>query len=132
MSKVILTLLLAVVTSSATAEWVEFGTTTMRDGYATAFINTDTIRRDGSMVKMWVLYNLKTPKQLEKITYQSYMGQDEFDCQKERSRTLSILLYAGKMGRGDAIDTYSTPTDWEPIAPSSMAAQLWRYACSKK
>ena len=55
MKKLLLILLLAVVTSSAMAEWVEF--TEDDEETLTVYADPDTIQKTGNIVKMWSLIN---------------------------------------------------------------------------
>src|SRR5258706_15525990 len=55
MRKPVLILLLVVVSSSATSEWVEIGKT---DAYI-YYVDPATIRRNGELVKMWSLLDFK-------------------------------------------------------------------------
>lgn len=53
MHKAILMILLAVVSSSAVAEWVQFG----GNETITIYVDPATIHKAGNMVKMWFLYD---------------------------------------------------------------------------
>lgn len=133
MNKVKLALLLLVVSSSAYAEWIYFGTSVIKDGSVTAYVDQSTIRKNGGTATMWVLYDAKTPRKVEDFTYMSSMGQDEYDCEKGQSRNLAVLLYSKNLGHGDVVSRSSTPSStWDPAPPDSMAGHLLKYACGKK
>jgi len=133
MRKVILMLLLAIVSSSASAEWVYFGTSVVRDDVVMAFVNQSTIKRNGKKVTMWILYDAKTPRKFEDSTYLSSMGQDEYDCETGQSRNLAVLLYSENRGHGSVVSKSSAPsTNWDPAPPDSMGGHLLKYACTKK
>ncbi len=133
MIKIILMLLLAAVSSSSYADWVNFGTSVTRDGNVTAYVNQSTIQKNGSKSKMWILYDSRTPRKLETLTYKSSMGQDEYDCETKQSRNLAIFLYSGNLGHGEVVSKASTSSsDWEPAPPDSMSGHLLEYACGMK
>lgn len=122
-------MLLAVVSSSAWAEWVELG----GNDTATTYVDAATIRKVGDMVKMWSLFDLKPPRDAgQNKPYMSMMTQDEYDCKEERSRALSMNFYSGSMGRGGLIHTDSDPGKWSPIVPGSAQTHLWEFACGKR
>lgn len=58
MRKAIVMMLLAAVSSSAAAEWVELN----RDEISTDYFDPTTIRKAGDMVKVWSLTDHKTAK----------------------------------------------------------------------
>lgn len=133
MIKVIMTILVSASSMSAFADWANFGTSVTRDGNVTAYVNQSTIQKTGSKSKMWILYDAKTPRKLEALTYLSSMGEDEYDCEARKSRNLQVLLYSDKLGHGEVVSKSSTPSsDWEPVPPDSMGGHLLKYACGMK
>jgi hypothetical protein len=133
MRKAIVMFLLAIASSSANAEWAYFGTAVVRDGVVMAYVNQSTIRRNGKMVTMWILYDAKTPRKFEDSTYLSSMGQDEYDCETGQSRNLAVLLYSENRGHGSVVSKSSAPSSsWDPAPPDSMAGHLLKYACEIK
>lgn len=133
MRKAIVMFLLAIVSSSANADWAYFGTAVVRDGVVMAYVNQSTIRRNGKRVTMWILYDAKTPRKFEDSTYLSSMGQDEYDCETGQSRNLAVLLYSENRGHGSVVSKSSAPSSsWDPAPPDSMAGHLLKYACEIK
>jgi hypothetical protein len=129
MRKVILMMLLAVMSGSAAAEWVEVG----RSETHTSYADLATIRTAGNLVKMWGLLDLKTPELVEQSKpFMSMMSQTEHDCKEERTRRLSLIMYSGNMGMGEVIFTDSDPGKWSPVAPGSVQEHLWELACGKR
>lgn len=106
-------------------EWTRIGRTTQ----ATIFVERDTIRRAGSMVKLWTLTNFTTPDMTDGKTSQSSKAQFEYDCKEERSRVLAIYMYSLPNGKGDVNGTEIGPEPWYPVVPKSMAFTLWSLAC---
>ena len=130
MRKAILMMLLAVVSSSAAAAWVEIGLDD--DGTTTAYANPTTISKAGNRVKMWVLLERKTAKTTAAgEPYRSSKMQNEYDCKKERWRTLYDSWYSGKRGRGAVVYSTSEPGNWRPVPFTSGAELSWRFACGE-
>ena len=121
-------MLLAVVSSSAAAEWVAVG----RNETDTLYADPATIRRAGNMVKMWILFDYKTPRDVDNNRYRSTREQIEVDCNEERERTLAASYHAGNMAKGEVIHVSSGPDEWHPVAPGSAAEVMWKFACGKQ
>ncbi len=123
--------LLLTFSSSAWAEWVNIGSGA--DGSFIIYADPNTIRKNGSMVKMWELVdyvNAQVHKSSGR-TYFSVKHQAEYDCQGERFRSLAYLSYSGKMGGGEPIYNDYDPGQWKPVAPGSVGEGLWELVCGK-
>jgi hypothetical protein len=132
MRKTILMMLLAAVSSSAAAEWVEVGS----DEAATVYADPATIRKEGGMATMWSLFDYKAVRVPDKPfePYLSMRGQSEYDCKKQQARGLSASYHPGNMAKGDlTIVVYSNPAtgNWKPVPPGSLIETLWKFACGK-
>lgn len=136
MHKTILAMLLAVMTSSAIAEWVAVGANDGGDIYA----DPSTIFSEGNQVRIWTLIDYKMPRVFGRLKpLMSMKVQTEFDCKEKQSRGLSFFAYSGNMGSGDAenmseagiayIDT--APKNWTAVHPNGMGPALWKFACTK-
>ena len=130
MHRAILTLLLALLSHSAAAQWVEVGDT----GNATVYVDPATIRRAGSMVKMGTLYDLKTAvvSKTNGKRYLSQKMQTEYDCREARWRMLHFSWHSGNMGGGEMVESLSDSYKWEPVPPGSGVEILWQLACGRK
>ena len=127
MKQILFVLLL--ISTSAWAEWTNIGNTTAIDGY----LDASTIRKKGNNVKMWVLYDYKaTQKQVAGKPFLSAIGQEEFDCEDEQMRTLAFILYSGNMRNGDIVHSMSSPDEWSPVPPGSIAKIYLDIACGKQ
>ena len=130
MHKTILIMLLAVVSSSAMAEWVVIGT----DEKTTYYVYSSSIRKSGNKVKMWVLFDYRMVRNDNPyILSKSAKSQQEYDCKEEKSRVLFYSHYTENMGQGDSrtVEKRILPADWDPIMPESMGESFWKYACGK-
>ncbi len=123
--------LLLAFSGSAWAGWVEIGSG--GDGSVIHYADPNTIRKNGSMVKMWELQDLVNAQvsQSSGKTYFSSKAQREHDCQDERTRILALSQHSGKMGRRDVIYSHADPSQWSPVPPGSILESLWKFACGK-
>ncbi len=127
MKKLLLTLLLAIVSSSAVAEWVYI--VENKTTGASYYINSDIIRKSSNKVKVWELVDLnKAVNSIDK-KYISAKLHTEYDCKEEQTRILYSVLYTGNMGKGEIIRSYYTSEKWSPIVPDSVGTPLLKYAC---
>jgi hypothetical protein len=100
----------------------------------TVYVDPDTIRRNGNLVKMWLLYdyNSKTTQTQERGSIVSAKTQCEYECLEERFRTHAMLEYSGNMGEGKLVFTNTDVGNWAPILPGSIVQLEWQRACGKK
>lgn len=135
MKRLLLMLPLVLLSSGqANAEWmpvggnVEAGLT----GY-TVYVDPDTIRRNGDVVKLWALMDFKTIQTEPSPPHLSVKSQREFDCTKERVRLLALTAFSGHMGSSNAVYRYTDSKDQGiAVEPGSVAQSLWKVACGKE
>lgn len=129
MRQAILIVLLAMVSSSVAAEWVEVG----RNEISTFYADPATIRKTGNMVKMWDLLDFKAVQARPYGTpYLSQKTQQEYDCKEEQTQIIDLLRYAENMGKGEVASTDSDSGKREPVRPGTASAALWEFACGKR
>ena len=130
MRKAILTMLLAVVSGGAMAEWTKIVNLSAGSLYA----DDATIRQDGNMVSMVTLYDLKRPviSETNGKPYVSQKVRNEFDCKQELWRMLEYSWYTGKMGEGQMIESFSESYKFRPIPSGGAVEMLWKHACGRK
>jgi len=120
-------LLLAVVSSSAMADWVELGSTPNGTLYA-----EPAIRMDGDRPKLWALNDFKTPQAFyEGTTFLSQKMQYEYDCMKSQYRLVYFSAYSGSMAEGEVVDFNIVPGEWQSIPPETGVEVTWKFACRK-
>ncbi len=124
MKKLLLILILAVVSSSAMAEWVKIGTTT--DG-RTYYADPTTIRKLGNKVKMWRLTDYKLAK--EPVATLSIRAKEEYDCKEKRYRWLFMASYSEPMGRGAVDEIRNERSDWKLVSSGTIVGDLLEFAC---
>jgi len=123
-------MLLAVVNSSAIAEWVKVGDNDAET--ATVYIDPATIRKDGSKAKMWRLFDFKRAEASFGDPYRSMMSEADYDCNEKQQRILTVSLRSGNMGEGELVFSTSDPDKWLPVQPESVSETLWQIACGKR
>lgn len=129
MRRAIAVTLLAAVSGGAAAEWVRSG----RTETFTAYVDPTTIRKAGSAVKLWQLYDFNEiqPSSGEK-PYMSTRSQYEYDCDKKRTRQLKVRSYSRNMGKGKQLASVSSPSAWTPVPGESILETIWETACGKR
>jgi hypothetical protein len=125
-----LALLLAVMSSSAAAAWVEV----FREQTITVYADPATIRTADNRVKMWALLDFKTTQQDStnpRNGYLSEIAQFEYNCKEQRARRLYYSWHSRHMGRGKVVSSDSDPSKWEPVLPGSENEILREFACGR-
>ena len=130
MTRLLLIVIFFLSSGVACAEWVWIDDVA-KDGMTT-YANPDTIQGKGDLVKMWTLFDFKTPEHVADTTHLSFKSQDAYDCTRRRSRTLAGTFFSGNMGQGKVVYSNSTKTKWEPVPAGSVSHDLWKIACGKK
>jgi len=109
------------------AEWVRLG----ESGELTYYVDPATIVRMDSTVKMVTLHDHKTPRTTVRgWIYRSEKIQGEFDCQRERWRTLYSTFHLSQMARGP-VSGDARHGAWTPVASESVAQAALKFACDK-
>ena len=124
---ILLTLLVS--SGPAYAEWMSLGES---DAGTTVYANSATMRREGELVKMSVLFDFKTIQAKADVSYLSAKAQMEYDCAEQRFEGLTVLYFSDNMGNGKLLDRSSGKNKWLRISPGSLDHALWKLACGKK
>lgn len=110
------------------AEWLLVD----RNDKAKIYVDSESISRNGDMVSVWVLDDLKTAQNRGLSTFLSTRAQEEHDCSKKLFRLVAIERFAGNMGTGNSIYKKSGESHWAPIPRESLAQSVWKFVCGKK
>ena len=129
MTRLLLITLLLLSSGPAYAEWVEIGTT---DEGMTLYVDPETVRRKGNLVKLWQLLDFKIVQTVDGDSYLSTKRQSEYDCAEKRRRTLAFTWFSDNMGRGKPVYSSSEAGKWRPVAPESVGQFEWKIACNRK
>jgi hypothetical protein len=97
-----------------------------------AYADPATMRREGDLVKMEVLFDFKTIQTKAGMSYLSAKAQMEYDCAEQRFRGLAVMYFSGNMESGNLLDRGSGKGKWLPVSSSSLDQTLWKVACGKK
>jgi hypothetical protein len=126
MRKTIFMMLLAVVSGSAVAGWVEVGTSDVSILYA----DLPTMRKTGNVVTLWYLLDFTTRQEYAGgATYVSAKTNAEFDCANREWRQLSFSWHSGNMGEGDVVLSASETEAWHAVPRRSGSEVLWNLSC---
>jgi hypothetical protein len=123
-----ITLIAAVISFSAQAEWSYVGTSS--NGSLTAYMDFSTLRKTANGYRVWDLHDYKAPPKMTGAL--SMSGLNEYDCKQERSRILQETHYSGPMGRGEVLRTISGPSDWSYVIPGSVGESSMEIVCGRK
>ena len=129
MKKLLLTLMLTVVSSSAVAEWIKVGS----NKTVTIYAHPTTIRKTTvNKVKMWSLYDYNAAQEpTSSRPYMSMKFQDDYNCKEEQSRILYSITHSENMGEGHVVFIDDIPGNWNPVPPDTINEALWKFACGK-
>lgn len=97
----------------------------------TVYVDRETIRRQGDLVKMWQLYDYKTVQTVAGDSLLSIQRHNEYNCAEPRTRMLAYTWFSSNMGRGRVVYKTAEEQQWERIIPRSIDQTLWKVACSK-
>ena len=126
-------LLIAVLLMSVGPAYAEWQVVDKDDHHEYAvYIDPDTIRRNGEVVKWWELWDHETVQTVAGESRLSMKFQREHDCAETLQRPLSQTWFAGNMGSGKVGFSNSNEGKWQPVQPGSIAQMLWKLACGKK
>ena len=116
--------------SAAYAEWVRVVTNAVLT--VVVYVDPDTIRHKGDIVRWWELWDFKTMQTGGGSPHLSSKMQMEYDCVEERRRILALVDFSGNMGDGHVVGDISTENKWVPVVPESLSQVMWNAACNKK
>jgi len=132
MKKLLLTLMLFVVSSSAVAEW----TLVQTGKESNEYVDLATIRTSGNLSKMWTLTNISKNIKNIRVGEKSFTVKavHEYDCKKPQSRLLFAEWYNDYMGTGRIDHSSKSPNSkWKAVIPGSNNIKeiRWKIACGK-
>ena len=121
-------MLLAGVSSSAIAEWVNVG----RNENTAIYVDQATVQRAGNMATMWHLTDFNNVHEDMGEPYLSTKDQNEYDCKEAKWRRRASSQHSKNMGGGKVVYSDSYTTRWKPVPPDSGIEILWKFACIKR
>ena len=99
---------------------------------ASVYIDTDSMIRNGTLVRVWVMDDLRTVHTRGASRYLSSRAQEEHDCADERFRLLTLENFSGNMGIGDVVYRHANESNWTSIPRGTLAQSVWKVVCGKK
>jgi hypothetical protein len=96
------------------------------------YVDPATLRRNGTLAKMWQLYDYKTVQTVAGDSLLSMKRFNEYDCTEERTRMLGYTWFSGNMGNGNVVYSTMEQLQWEPVILRTINRTLWKVACEKK
>jgi len=134
MKKLLLTLMLAIVSSSVMAEWVLYGFSngSKKGIIITVYADPATLIKSGNMVKMLSIFDYnKAQKDPNSPSFMSVKRQEEYDCKEEKKRLLYADFHSENMGKGDIVFNEDATSKWTRLVPKSVSQSLGEVACGK-
>jgi len=130
MHRIILTLLLTAISSTAWAEWEEAG----EDKLATVYVDRASITsgKKSDHMEMWHLLNYMTVQSAAGTQYSSARIHMAYDCKKMKLRNLGLTWHAEKMGAGNEVFSRTLFGEWRRPLPHSVDEALLGIVCEKK
>ncbi len=126
MQKLLLTLMLVLISTSAMAEWVEVGS----NEKFTAYADPATIQKTNNIVRMWVLIDYKTVQTNASKPYMSKLGVRQYDCKAKQNLATIKTLHSKNMGVGKHVGIIGS-RPWLPVSPGTTTELFWKLACGK-
>ena len=98
---------------------------------STMFIDTQTIKKTGELVRVTYLLNLPlgTTSEDKKYSYKSSKTVEEFDCKKNLSRTISFEWYSDPMGKGKRVYEYVHTFPFEKTGEDTLLNGVKKKVC---
>jgi hypothetical protein len=118
----------------AHAEWVAIERDYLVPGLQTVYVDSDSIRREGSLVTMRQLIDFKWMQGSARgpTRFLSTETHKQFDCAEKRLRLLAFTEFSHRLATGIRADGYVDTGRWLPVEPDSINQALWEVACGKE
>ena len=126
MKRLLLGLVLAVIATASSAQWVFVGENTSRDK---SYVDPATKRRTGTVVRMWVLTDYSKPGVIDGKVSLSDRVYTQYDCAERTSQILQLAFFSGKMLTGELLGSDTKQRSKDFIAPGTMAEAQFNFAC---
>jgi hypothetical protein len=117
------------------AKWVAIDDRYQSHPLQTAYIDPDSISREGDVVTLCALVDWKWMQGNRSPTrFYSTKTTKQIDCMRKQVRTLAATDFYGHMGTGQVVGGggHTNEGHWVPIEPGSLNHGLWEAACGKE
>jgi hypothetical protein len=119
----LLPILLMLFIYPASAEWLLFSKADNGDKH---YVDLSKMQTNKHLMSILSLVNLS---QTSSDGLSSNQTHEEFDCSKERVRTLSLTGHSEHFARGKILHRHDTPGDWTHIPPETALSERFLIAC---
>ena len=126
MKRLFLTLL-CLLSFAAHAEWLLM---TPSSDTEKIYIDKSTIKRNGDIVKSWILFDYVKVQRSDDDFYQSSKTYTEFNCAEEMLRITYDISYAQHNGEGRVVSTNNNPGKWSPAVPGTSGMSVLKSVCN--
>jgi hypothetical protein len=128
MKKILLTLLVTTISTSAFAEWTLVAETIDGDKF---FIDSTTIRRDDKYVTVTQMANYASLQSASNKNWKSDISEMRFNCNNTNSLVMTVKLYAENNANGEVVASYKggDENDSQLITGDTTAALMFDYVC---
>lgn len=115
------------------ADWQSLG----KNNVLSAYVDVSSIQqRDGKLVAD-VLMDYFAEQPADEATskpYSSVVMRSAYDCQLERTTTITISLFSGPTASGERVAESvmkNVDSNWLPVPPTSLRRQVFTFVCAK-
>jgi hypothetical protein len=115
-------LLLLACSGPARAQWERVTETQEMSLY----VAPSSITRNGNTRRFWQLSDYKSP---DGNGDRSARVLTEFDCKKQRTRSLKWAYFRGPMGSREMTAWRTKPERWMPVEPGTLGQSIGRLVC---
>ena len=118
----------------AHAEWVAIEKDYLLPGSQTVYVDPDTTRREGNLVRIWQLTDFTWMQGSARgpARFLSTTIRKQLDCREKLVRLLAYREFSLQMGTGIRVDGYVDKDHWLPVEPQSINYALWELACGQE
>jgi hypothetical protein len=125
-----LLLSLTLLTSIANAQWQSLGQDA--ENKITYYVDPSTLRTEGQLRSVWLLYDMKyyTPSEKGKA-FRSMRVFRQYECGQDRARTLATDVYRQPMATGELLEQNEEPSEWSFVRPQTIDAAVSAAVCQQ-
>ena len=105
--------------------------TETEDEKISLYIDTETIKKRNGYIYYWQLTNYKAMIRMRDSSSPAASAKAHYmaDCNLDRGRHLSSVIYSGKMGGGKAIGRDDL-NEWNYVVPGTLQDHIQTFVCS--
>jgi hypothetical protein len=131
MKKLLLTILLALISTNAIAAWSLLELGQDEKGAFSVSFDKASIKQSGKNKKIWILYNYGE-KPLDEIVGEKYLSVKtlyEVNCKEQKIREVNSIYYTAPLGSGLLFADRKYNLEFSDVSPSSIAEVITKQAC---